>query len=697
MKGSDYVNNYIEYEDDYENDYYQRNKFSIKKYLKYIIIVVVLLLGYFGYRYFTSYKLYEHKMILEARKYIKNNNIQVNNEIYLEVSKLGVEIPNNCSLTSGVIYDGNSYKSYLSCSDYESKILDNDLDEINLLGDEVNLLLKGMEYTDPGFISNREVKVTGSIGTEAGVYNLYYAIDDNYVTRKVIIIDNSILLREYPELKLNGSFIENIDINEKYVDKGANASDNIDGNITNNIQVINLVNNTIEGEYNVIYKIKNSRGYKKEAIRKVIVGNGMDGGIISGLSTNGLTNKNVKIIFNILSDNYSSCILPNKEVTQDKNFEYEVEENGLYEFIINDVFGKSIKRVVEVKNIDKENPNGTCVAYLAKDYTEIIVNTPEGKVISKYTYIIDGVSTEQVSSVYKTNTVNPKEVSVKLKDSVGNENTIKCSQEEKKSNIPENGITRIIDANGLKEPITDALSKRNYTVNDLNMCIYNKVKEALPGTRYGVVAAAVGLLDCTKDMTGYTIPYDHTGGKVETEADGTNYCNYNSDICGKLGVNTRWGKKGGSCKTEPCYFGLNCANFVHWALCNGGMDMCTKGAPGATSMSKQKYFPEADSFNVKGKKVSHFYGNDLTSYGVDALLRMIKPGDLLHSYDSNNFAETDHIMVVVGVDDTGVYIAENGRKTRKISYSTLTNGERTYQVVLLEKYYNNPNNRNNLY
>ena len=44
---------YIEYEEDYENNYYQKKHFNIKKYLKYVIIVLVLILGYFGYKYFT--------------------------------------------------------------------------------------------------------------------------------------------------------------------------------------------------------------------------------------------------------------------------------------------------------------------------------------------------------------------------------------------------------------------------------------------------------------------------------------------------------------------------------------------------------------------------------------------------------------------------------------------------------------------
>ena len=689
--------NYIEYEDDYESNNYQVKNFNIKKYLKYIIIFFVLLVGFFVYRYFTSYKSYENKMISEAKKYVKNNHITVNQEIYLDVMKLNVEVPRNCSLASGVLYDGFNYKPLLFCNDYESNIIFSNMEGITLVGNPVMILLKGMEFDDPGFISNQEIVTSGKVGTEAGVYNINYFIDNKNITRKVIIIDNSILLREFPILTLNGEKETIVDINSNYQDEGVQALDNVDGDITRNVRVTSFVDTKNTGEYNIIYEITNSRGYKRSIIRKVIVAGDDASSIISGLSTYGMTNKNVKIIFNILGNNYSNTLLPNNEKTTQKNFEYEVSENGTYEFKVNDIFGNTIIRKVDVTNIDKENPNGSCIATLYNKYTDITTTTPNDKTISKYIYIIDGVSNESLSNTFRTDKVNPKIVSVKITDSVGNENIFVCKKEEKKSNIPETGITRIIDASPLTKPIGDTLAKKSLTINDLNMCIYNKVQEAGPGTRYGVVAAAVGLLDCMKDMTGYTIPYDHTGGKIETEGDGINYCSFNSDICGKLGVNSRWGKPGGTCKRDQCYYGLNCANFVHWALCNGGMDMCTKGAPGATTMSSQKYFPEADSFKIYKRKVTHQYGTDLTAYGADALVRMIKPGDLIHQYKSEDLTNTDHIMVVVGIAEDGVYIAENGSNTEKILYTTFMNGDRTYQFVLLENYYNNPNNQNNLY
>ena len=55
--------NYIEYEDDYESEYHPKKYNDYKKYFKYIIIPFVLVIGFFIYRYFNSYKYYEKKLV----------------------------------------------------------------------------------------------------------------------------------------------------------------------------------------------------------------------------------------------------------------------------------------------------------------------------------------------------------------------------------------------------------------------------------------------------------------------------------------------------------------------------------------------------------------------------------------------------------------------------------------------------------
>lgn len=257
--------------------------------------------------------------------------------------------------------------------------------------------------------------------------------------------------------------------------------------------------------------------------------------------------------------------------------------------------------------------------------------------------------------------------------------------------VTDSNHTEIINGKAFEEPIEDVLTKNGYSVDCLNQCVETRVIAAGPGTRAGVVEAAYGLIDCLYQMTGgYTLPYDHTGGKVEG-----NYANFNTDIAGKLGVNTRWGKLGGTCDNEPCRYGLNCANFVRWSFCNGGMDLCSKGSAGAYSMTSNRYYPEKTYVEFSGRNVT---GDDprIGTMSTDELIRLGEPGDTMNT-DSIATGDADHAMVIIGKDDTGYYIAENGRKTRKIAFSSFTDGRTRYRINFLDDYYANSENINNLY
>lgn len=248
--------------------------------------------------------------------------------------------------------------------------------------------------------------------------------------------------------------------------------------------------------------------------------------------------------------------------------------------------------------------------------------------------------------------------------------------------------TGSIAGDPLEQPLEEALAANGYDIECLNSCISQRVQEAGPGTRAGVVEAGISLLECMSEMTGgYTLPYDHSGGKVGGGR--------NPDLTGKLGVNSLWGVPGGTCNTSSCRYGLNCANFVRWAFCNGGMDLCSKGSAGAFSMTSNTYFPEQTTVEFRGRSVS---GTDprVNSLTLSELVRIAEPGDTITS-DDNATGDNDHAMLIVGKDSSGYYIAENGRKTRKISFSSITDGKKRYKLNLLDDYYANSANKNSLY
>lgn len=253
-----------------------------------------------------------------------------------------------------------------------------------------------------------------------------------------------------------------------------------------------------------------------------------------------------------------------------------------------------------------------------------------------------------------------------------------------------NGDT--IGGTALNTSLTEALSSNGYTVDDLNNCIGDRVNSKGMGTRGAVVEAGVGLLECTMKMTGgFTYPYDHRGGYVGGS--------YNPDIKGKLGVNSKWGEYAdyatGCSGPKPCRLGLNCANFVRWSMCNGGMDLCSRGSTYATGMagvnSSEDYFPGA--VRVRLTPSFEVLSGSVDGASKDEVIEMIQPGDVLYS-DHNGSG--NHVMLIVGTDSSSITIAENGRKTRKIPKNQLKSNSMTYVVLLLDEYYNNSSNQNSL-
>ena len=682
--------------DNYSFDNVQKT--NNKKYLIIAIAIIVVLVFIIIIKNLpnkNSYSSYENEMVSQARNYVASRGISTSKEIYIDASKINVELPNNCSMLSGVIYNGSEYKPYLLCDNYESKIINNS-DNIKLKGNEVMVLLQGTNYYELGVLGNTNVSISGHVMDTEGVYNVYYIPDaGNYmIIRKVIVVNNPTLINKLPIMNVDSQELT-LNIGNRYYDD-VTAFDIVDGDLTKNIIKISNIDETTPGEYNAIYYVRNSLGYITTVNKKVLVidNNSNDITITISLSNENITNQSITAQVKVIGKNYDYIRLPDGTMTKGNNFEYPIDENGKYDFTVVLLDGSEISKALNVTNIDKTIPEGTCKASLYYDHTSVSVNISSSNYIVGYNYYINNKNSGFISSSNYNNTTekNVNSVYVIAKDYIGNEGKIVCTT-EKQSNMNPNGITDVTyhGESKLRIPITSALAKKGYTVNDLNQCIYNRVKEAGPYTRYGVVAAAYGLLDCTYKMTGYVISYNHTSGKVHVDSD-TNYCRYNSDICGKLGINTRWGTVGGQCSSSECWHGLNCATFVRWSMCNGGMDLCSSGTAGAHSMTSSTYFPEADGVTIKGKKVTYYSGSNLSNYDVNTILHMIKPGDIMATSEGEG-----HALVIVGIENDGIYTAENGQYMRNIKFSQITNGKETYRILLLDKYYANPNNRNNLY
>ena len=409
------------------------------------LIVIALIISYFLFfkdLFKDKNVKMEDKLVKVARDYVLKNNIYTNKEIYIDVSKLNITLDDNCSLLSGVIYDGENYVPNLVCSNYKSNAIKANKETseyITLKGDEVMVLARGMTFFDPGYISNDIVVPIGNVGTEEGVYNIYYKTtnSNNIVNRKVIIIDNQSIKNLFPTINLNGEELMYLVAGNQYQEEGIKAYDTYDGDISKNVKIEGSINSNAKGEYIIGYTVTNSRGYSNTIVRKVnVIDNETDLIIDYKLSPSSLTNENVLINL-IVSNEYNKIIYPDS--TEGNNLSYEVVENGVYKFTIYDKYDRVIEKEIEVDNIDREVPQGTCTATRFYNKTEIKVNLSTNKEISSYEYYLNNSLVQVNQSNYYVSTVaKPSVVKVKIKDSVNNQNEITCSLEDRQRQIVTN-------------------------------------------------------------------------------------------------------------------------------------------------------------------------------------------------------------------------------------------------------------------
>ena len=425
--------------DDYENeqeeyynngnkfDFFIKNKKTIIKIAVFIVIILFLLI-YLSPR--NRYSRIEEKMVQEAKRYVNDNYINISQEVYFDVNTLNYSLSDNCSNISGVSYNGYDYIPYLYCEKYQSEVIRNPQNSISLNGDSVIVLAKGKYFIDPGYICDSEVNVIGDVGTEEGVYTLYYhnTKNDDVVSRKVIIIDNKFLLDSYPSISLNGNDIVYVFQGDNYFEEGATATDNMGRIISDKIDINGKVNTNIIGEYKLVYSIKNDNGLTNSISRMVnVVNKNMSITFDYIINPTTIVNTSVNISARIIGNDYDYVILPDGKKETNNYINFEVYKNGIYNFDIYDKAGRIINKSITVSNIDKELPLATCDAVIYNNYTDLYINNLSNKNISSYEYQVNNQPySKRISSSYRYDSVNVNSANVIINDTIGNKNTIRC-------------------------------------------------------------------------------------------------------------------------------------------------------------------------------------------------------------------------------------------------------------------------------
>lgn len=151
---------------------------------------------------------------------------------------------------------------------------------ISLIG-EANITLEvGSNYTDAGANANdavdgditARVSSTGSVDTNAtGSYTINYNVKDNSdnnaipATRVVSIVDTT-----PPVLTLIGDANITLESGLTYLDLGASAIDNLDGDISANVSTMGSLDTFVTGTYILIYNVSDATGNSAMSLSRTI-------------------------------------------------------------------------------------------------------------------------------------------------------------------------------------------------------------------------------------------------------------------------------------------------------------------------------------------------------------------------------------------------------------------------------------------
>ena len=152
---------------------------------------------------------------------------------------------------------------------------------ITLLGETEASLELGSTYTDAGAtaIDNIDGDITSSIEivnnvdiNTVGTYTVTYNVSDaagnaaTQVTRTVNITPDVTI----PVITLLGESEVSLELGSTYTDAGATAIDNIDGDITSSIEIVNNVDINTVGTYTVTYNVSDAAGNAATQVTRTV-------------------------------------------------------------------------------------------------------------------------------------------------------------------------------------------------------------------------------------------------------------------------------------------------------------------------------------------------------------------------------------------------------------------------------------------
>jgi hypothetical protein len=153
---------------------------------------------------------------------------------------------------------------------------------ITLIGDNPMTIFQGDSYTEPGFTAvnalginiSDDVSVFGTIVSNIiGTYTLVYDVSDSSgneaitITRTVNVISTDIVT---PTITLLGDASMTLFQGDVYTELGANATDDVDGDISNTVIITGTVDTSTIGVYNLAYNVSDAAGNQASTATRTV-------------------------------------------------------------------------------------------------------------------------------------------------------------------------------------------------------------------------------------------------------------------------------------------------------------------------------------------------------------------------------------------------------------------------------------------
>lgn len=230
-----------------------------------IILIIILILGsYIFYNINPKITLYGKQNII----------LQINTE-YTEPGYKTTIL--NKDITERTIINSNlntnkigeysiSYKINYNNKNYEKvrtiNVVDDNKPVISLLGEETLEVCPSENYIETGYIAldKYDGNITDNVVIEKTdnliTYSVENSIGNKYMTARKIIKKDS----TKPTIELFGKQITTLYIGDNYEEQGYKASDNCDGDLTNDVVINSNLDINKEGNYKIKYTVKDKSG-----------------------------------------------------------------------------------------------------------------------------------------------------------------------------------------------------------------------------------------------------------------------------------------------------------------------------------------------------------------------------------------------------------------------------------------------------